>query len=342
MTLAQLCERRSSPLRFFASFGKSLALSFAIGCSLLSINAHAQFNGPPSAAGLEINRPFTLTSDPEILHPPVHDSTLQPGDLVAVRLYGDTDYTPSARLSSTGDVFLPLAGSLHFAGLTVAQASELLAEKLTAGGMYRDPAISILATDGPNQTITVVGEAHGIVPAVGTHHLLETLAAIGGIPATASHIITINRRGLAEPIIVDIGNDPLNTRENDIPVFAGDTIIISRIGIVYVIGAFKTTGVIPLNSYGPLTLTELSALSGGTLITAKYDDLRIIRTIGTHRTVSVVDIKKIQNGKAPDPILEPNDIVYLAPSAFKTFFLGGTLGTVLGFASLAISLEAIR
>jgi polysaccharide export outer membrane protein len=222
---------------------------------------------------------------------------------------------------------------VHFGGLTVGQASQVLAERLNSEGMYHNPAVAITSTDGPNQAITVVGEAHGIVPSIGNHFLLETLAAVGGIPPTASHVITINRRGLSEPIIVDIGNDPLNTRSNDIPVFAGDTIIISRIGVVYVLGAFKTTGIVPLNSYGPLTVTELTATSGGAQITAKYNDLRIIRTIGNHRTVSVVNIKDIQNGKAPDPILEPNDIVYLAPSAFKSFFLGGTLGTIIGFAA---------
>jgi polysaccharide export outer membrane protein len=233
-------------------------------------------------------------------------------------------------------------GNVHLQGLTISQTAALLQEKLSASGMYRDPQISIDATDGPNQLITLIGEVHGVLPSVGNRKLLEVISAAGGLPPTASHIITINRRGVEEPIVVDIGNDPLNVRSKDIPILPGDTIIVSRIGIVYVMGAFRVPGTVSLNSYGPLTLTELSALSGGPAPTAKYSDLRIIRTVGNHRTVSVVNIKDIQNGKAPDPILQPNDIVFLVPSALKTFFIGGTLQSIISYASLAISLSTIR
>jgi polysaccharide export outer membrane protein len=111
---------------------------------------------------------------------------------------------------------------------------------------------------------------------------------------------------------------------------------------VYVLGAFKTAGLIPMNTYGPLTLTELATLSGGPTGVAKYGDLRIIRTVGNRRTVSTLNIKDVLNGKVPDPIIQPNDIVYLPASAIKSFFTGGTLSTLLSFTSLAISLESLH
>jgi polysaccharide export outer membrane protein len=346
--LAKLCDRQptsqvnrgnqASRSRLYTTALLALTL-FGLG----SVAARAQFNGPPSLPGQEINRPFQLTTDQAILFPPIQDTILQPGDVVKVKIYGDLDYDITGiRVSAEGDGFFPLVGVLHLQGLTLAQTAALLEEKLSASGMYRDPQISIEATDGPNQLITFIGEVHGTLPSVGNRKLLEVISAVGGLPPTASHIITINRRGVAEPIVVDIGNDPLNVRSKDIPILPGDTIIVSRIGLVYVMGAFRTVGTLSLNSYAPLTLTELAALSGGIAPTAKYSDLRIIRTVGNHRTVSVVNIKDIQNGKAPDPILQPNDIVFLVPSGFKTFFLGGTLQSVLSYASLAISLSSIR
>jgi polysaccharide export outer membrane protein len=208
--------------------------------------------------------------------------------------------------------------------------------------MFHNPQVSIQLTEGPSDIVTIIGEVHGVVPLLGTRRLLDVLAASGGLPSTASHVITIDRPGVAEPIVVDIGNDPLHIQAADIPVLSGDTIIVSRIGVVYVLGAFKSIGTVPLNSYSPLTLTELTALSGGIAYEAKQSDLRIIRTVGNHRTVSVVNIKDVINGKIPDPILEPNDIVYLVPSAIKTFFASPTLGTILGLVSLLITVSTIR
>jgi polysaccharide export outer membrane protein len=197
-------------------------------------------------------------------------------------------------------------------------------------------------TDGPDNSIAVMGENHFVVPAIGTRRLYEVLASAGGIAPTTSHIITINRVGLAQPIVVDIGNNPSKSAAANIPLFPGDTVITSRVGNVYVLGAFKTVGLVPMNTYGPLTLTELSALSGGPTPVAKNGDLRIIRTVGNRRTVSTLNIKDVLNGKVPDPLIQPNDIVYLPTSGFKSFFIGGTLSTLLSFTSLAISLESIR
>jgi polysaccharide export outer membrane protein len=113
--------------------------------------------------------------------------------------------------------------------------------------------------------------------------------------------------------------------------------VVSRIGVVYMIGAFKTPGTIPLTPYTPLTLMQATALSGGISFEGKFDDLRVIRTIGGERTVVKLDIKKVLYGKAPDPILQPNDIVFLPSSALKASIGNGSVGTLLGIASLLIS-----
>jgi polysaccharide export outer membrane protein len=309
---------------------------------LAGVTARAQFNGPPTTSVPEnYNAPAIPTTDPLLLFPPVHNATLRSGDLVTIRVYGSEDFNPVVRIDRDGYVRLPLVGSIHFGGLSVPQAESILAEQLELKGIFVDPQITLQVTDGPDQSITVMGETHGIVPALGDRKLLDVLSFSGGIPITTSHVVTIDRPGLAEPLVVDLGNDPAHSAMSNIPLFAGDVVITSRVGVVYVVGAFKSAGVIPMNSYGPLTLTQLSALSGGPTFAAKNGDLHIIRTVGNHRTVTTLDIKKVINGKVPDPILQPNDIVYLPNSAIKQFFVGGTLSTLLGFLSLGISLETL-
>jgi polysaccharide export outer membrane protein len=82
---------------------------------------------------------------------------------------------------------------------------------------------------------------------------------------------------------------------------------------------------------------QATALSGGPTFEGKYNDLRIIRSDGNHRTMVKIDIHKVLYGKAPDPILEPNDIVFLPNSALKASISNGSVGTILGIAGLLIS-----
>jgi polysaccharide export outer membrane protein len=311
--------------------------------ALLTAPATAQFNGPASAnSNPEMNRPVTLTTDNAVLYPPVHDALLASGDLVSVHVFAQGDYTPTVRVGTDGNALLPLIGVLHLEGLTVTAAEQLIADKLIAAGIYRNPQVTLQITEGPGAVATVMGEAHGIVPILGTRRLLDVLTSLGGLPPTASHVVTIHRPGQPDPIVVDLGNDPLHSQLADIPIFAGDTIIISRIGVVYMIGAFKTPGIISLTPYTPLTLMQATALSGGVTFEGKYDDLRVIRTIGGERTVVKLDIKRVLYGKAADPILQPNDIVFLPNSSLKSSISNGSIGTFLGVASLLITVIAIH
>ena len=115
-------------------------------------------------------------------------------------------------------------------------------------------------------------------------------------------------------------------------------VIVSRVGVVYVIGAFKAQGAIPILQNSPLTLLQVAALSGGPSFEGDYSDLRIIRTTGSQRTLVQVDIKKVMYGKAPDPVLQADDVVFLPTSTLKGALKSGGLGTLFGIASLAITL----
>lgn len=319
-----------------AAFHRCLsALMLAVIVIGLSRPAAAQFNGPGPAVTTPTTA--TVTTDRSILFPPAREPILSPGDVIAVHVFEQADYNPQVRLGSDGSVLLPLIGTVNLNGLSVTQAERLLEQKFRDAGIYRSPQVTIQVVEGPNQVATVAGEVHSIVPIVGSRRLLDVLATAGGLPTTASHVITISRPGLAEPITVDLGTDPLRSSLANIPIFAGDTIIVSRIGVVYMMGAFKTSGAIPLTQYDPLTLMEATAISGGLNFQGKYNDVRLIRTVGDHRTVVKLDIQRIMHGKDPDPILQANDIVFLPDSAIKASMANGSLGTLLGIVSLLIA-----
>src|SRR6201996_461574 len=313
-----------------------LLLSFLAMLLLVSCSASvAQFSGP----GPTVQTPSTatVTTDRALLFPAARDPILAVGDLIQIRVFEQPDYTPEVRVGADGSVLLPLIGTVNLSGKTVSQAERIIEQHLIDAQIYRSPQVTVQLVEGPNQISTVVGEVHAIVPIVGSRRLLDVLATAGGLPPTASHVITISRPGVAEPIIVDLGTDPLHSGLANVPIFPGDTIIISRIGVVYLLGAFRTPGTIPLTQYSPLTLMQATAISGGLNFQGKFDDVRLIRTVGDHRTVVKLDIQRILHGKDPDPVLQANDIVFLPDSAWKSFVSNGSLGTLLGIVSLLIS-----
>ncbi len=315
-----------------------LVLSF-VAVLLSCTPCNAQFSGPGPT--LQPASTATVTTDRAVLFPPGRDPILSPGDRISIRVFEQPDYAPDVRISADGRVLLPLIGPVELNGKTVSQAERIIEQHLIDAQIYRSPQVTVEITDSPNQGATVVGEVHSVVPIVGSRRLLDVLATAGGLPATASHVITISRPGVAEPIVVDLGTDPLHSGLANVPIFAGDTIIISRIGVVYMMGAFRTPGTIPLTQYAPLTLMEATAMSGGINFQGKFDDVRLIRTVGDRRTVVKLDIQRVLHGKDPDPILQANDIVFIPDSAIKASISNGSLGTLLGIVSLLLAVTHV-
>ncbi|HTX76845.1 MAG TPA: polysaccharide biosynthesis/export family protein [Terracidiphilus sp.] len=271
---------------------------------------------------------------------PGEDFHLSPGDLISVHVFLQPDYQATTRVAVDGTVELPFIGSVSVEGLTVSAAQNLIADRLRAGQYYRDPDVIIQVLDTVNGSVLVTGEVHAIVPVATQRSLKDVLLTAGGLPANASHTVKIVRPGLAEPIVVDLGTDLATSAKANIAVHPHDIIQITRASVVYVLGAFTHQGAVPLDQASPLTLLQLAALSGGIGFEGRYNDLRLIRTIGTERKVVYVDIKKVREGKAPDPVLQANDIVFLPTEPMKAALKSMGSGGVIGLVSLIIAARA--
>jgi polysaccharide export outer membrane protein len=271
---------------------------------------------------------------------PGEDFQLGPGDLISVHVFLQPDYQSTVRVDADGNVKLPFIGSANLKGQTVREAQALIAGRLQSGGFYTNPEVIIQVLDTVNGSVLVTGEMHQIVPVSTERSLKDVLLTAGGLPATASHTVKIVRAGLPDPIVVDLGTDLATSRTANIAVRPHDIIQISRASVVYVLGAFTRQGAVPLDQSSPLTLLQVAALSGGIGFEGKFDDLRLIRTVGTDRKVIEVDIKKIRSGEARDPILQANDIVFLPTNAMKAILKNVGAGGVIGVVSLALAARA--
>ena len=319
----------------------------------------AQFTGPALKLPTEITVPQVPVNDPALLEARPSDLKIAGGDLLTVHLFGSLDFSAPAKVSVDGSVLLPLVGTVAVAGLTTEQASALIAQRLVNAGMYNDPQITVQITEAVNQFVTITGEVHAIVPLLGERRLLDVLSSttnpglgsglsanlnissmVGGSatgwPPNASHVVTVVRQGVAKPIVLDLGNDPMKAQASNIVMMPHDLVILSKVGVVYVIGAFNRQGAIPLDQNTPLTLMQATSLSGGTGFEGRFEDLRIIRTEGLERKVVQVNIKRIMHGKDPDPVLQADDIVFLPSNVLKAAIKSGGIGVLTNLADLAI------
>ncbi|HKO19319.1 MAG TPA: polysaccharide biosynthesis/export family protein [Acidobacteriaceae bacterium] len=330
-------------LLFMAIAGASFAQTTGTSTGVPSGQVgQGTFSLPPAQAGQAVTGQGAGTAAPSpadaVLYP-AEDFRLGPGDLISVRLFLVSDYAATVRLDQNGDALLPLIGSVPLRGLSVREAQLLIAQRLREGQFYREPDVIIQVLQTVNGTARITGEMHAEVPVTVQRSLREVLLIAGGLPATASHTIKIVRRGVKEPIVVNLGTDLASSTAADVPVLPNDLIQITRASVVYVIGAFARQGAVPLDQATPLTLMQCASLSGGINFEGKYQDLRIIRTYGNERKFVDVDIKKIREGKAPDPVLQANDIVYLPTNNMKAVTKSLGVGGVIGFLSLLITLR---
>ncbi len=340
-----------------ANFAWTLAcLAIGVLCLAPATPAFAQATGAPSSGVTQgvtsgINpvqqaTPSNSTSNQtspgvsQTMLFPGEDFRLQPGDLINVRLFGSPDYNVTVRIGLDGAVELPYIGSISLEGISVRTAQLRIEDKLQSGGFYKIPDITIQVIDTVNGSVTITGEVRTTVPVTTERSLREVLLAAGGLPATASHIVKIVRPGVDNPIVVNLGPDLAASATANIPIRPHDIIQITRASVVYVLGAFKSQGAVPLDQASPLTLMQLAALSGGVGFEGRYEDLRLIRTVGTERKVVDVDIKKVMNGKAPDPVLEANDIVFLPTNNMKAILKNLGVGGVIGLVSVLIAIRS--
>ena len=300
--------------------------------------AQAPASGAPPAEATAQAAPAAMTplASQSMLYPG-EDFQLQPGDLVSVLVFMQPEYQATVRVGLDGTAQLPFIGSVPLQGLSVHAAQALIAERLRTGQFYRNPDVILRVLDTVNGSVQITGELRAIVPVATERSLKDVLLTAGGLPANASHTVKIVRPGLADPIVVNLGTDLASSTTANVAVHPHDIIQITRASVVYLLGAFNHQTAVPLDQASPLTLLQVTAIGGGIGFEGQFDDLRIIRTVGTDRSVVRVDIKKVRDGKAPDPVLQANDIVFLPPNSLKALVKNLGVGGILGMVSLLIA-----
>jgi polysaccharide biosynthesis/export protein len=244
---------------------------------------------------------------------------LGPGDLIDVGVYNVPELTTKARIGSNGNIYLPLVDYVHLAGLTTEEAQDVIQKKLASGGFVRNPHVNIFVDEHASGNTSVLGEVArpGIYPMLGQQRLFDLISAAGGLNDRAGRSVSITHRSHPdEPVVVPLARNLSDHPESNVLVFPGDTVIVRKADIVYVVGDVgRPSGFLMDN--GRLTVLQAIALAGGTNKTAKLNGAKIIHRASSGMTETPVQLKKILEAKAADQPLEAEDILFVPSSAGK-------------------------
>jgi polysaccharide export outer membrane protein len=294
-------------------------LALLLTCSV----AGAQFIGPTP----DVTKPDTPHLVPAS---PAHleTMTLLPGDLVEVQIFGVSSFDYKGRVTDGGEISLPLVGKIHLGGESVIAAEQDIASRLIASELVKDPQVNLHVLESPNHFATVTGEVKspGPIQIYGEKRLLDVLSAAGGFTPASSPTVTIYRRGSIDPFKVQIPADASVSGRFNIVIAPGDDIVVSKVGVVYVIGAFHQQGAIPLKTTSPLTLIEAMALAGGVNYEAALNKAYILRVSSDGRTKIPFKVSSVLRHHTPDLVLQNDDIVLIPTSDLKAALKGGAAG----------------
>ncbi len=280
------------------------------------------------------------------------DYRIGPEDLLEISVFEEEKLNRTVRVSSQGNISLPLLGILRVKGLTPYELEKEIRD-LLAERYLQNPHVTVFIKEYRSQRISVIGavEKPGVFEVAGPKTILEALGMAGGLKEDAGQFLFLIRppplgeEGLkkgedpqAETIQTFVINlEDLLIRGDlnlNLSLSHGDVLNIPVSGKVFVGGEVVKPGGFPLKGKR-VTVSQAIAMAEGLKPEANGSEAKIFRYSGkgNERETITVNLYAVQKGKAEDIYLIENDIVIVPKSGIKTFLIGlrDTLKGLIGF-----------
>ena len=264
--------------------------------------------------------PNTGTYIPSTIAPSADQSRyiISPGDVLDVSIFGAPDLSQKAAVNSEGNIYMPLVNYVHIAGMHIEDAQAAVENSYLLAKVIKSPHVNIVITSY-SSGVDLMGEVAkpGIYPVVGSGKLFDILTEGGGITANAGQVVTITHKDTTEPQTVMLTNDPVKSQTANVPVQQGDTIIVSKAGVIYVVGEVYSPSGFIMDEKDQYTVMKAIAMSHGTTKLAKTSNARIVRRTSDGNKEIPVPLDKILLSKAPDIAMQSNDILFIPTNKGK-------------------------
>jgi polysaccharide export outer membrane protein len=253
---------------------------------------------------------------------------LAPGFLLHLEVYDTPEFTSDLRVDDQGNVAVPLAGSFHVADRTVSEARAQIEAALLERQILNHPQVTLNVVQYAPFVVAVLGEVAmpGRLQLQAPHSLLDIISQAGGVTSLAGNRIEVRHAGSdgATTDTYTYSRGSSGAAISGVMIHDGDTVVVPRAGIVYVLGAVNRPGGYIMQEDGRLDVAQALSLAQGTALQARVGAIRVIRKTsdGSYEEYPI-DYRAVSEGRQKPLALEAQDIVYVPVSKIKAVFTNG-------------------
>jgi polysaccharide biosynthesis/export protein len=237
------------------------------------------------------------------------------------------------RIDPDGYVSLPMLGRIKAGGMTVGDFETQL--NRAASKYVRDPQLVASVAEFHSQPVSVVGAVNqpGAQQLQGKKTLMQLISMVGGFRPDAGNTLSIARESQWGPLplpnattdssgkysVAEISIPELlqeKTPQFNILIMPNDVITVPVSETVYVVGDVHKAGGFLLGEHKNMTVLQAVAMAEGIDATADAKHSRIIHHAAdnTQHNETLIDVRRIMRGQAPDVPLDGGDILFVPGS----------------------------
>ncbi len=166
----------------------------------------------------------------EVPPPATDDTTLGPGDVFSVRVYGEEAMSGSHQVAPDGTINFPLLGAVQVKGLEPTAVADKIQNELRERDLMRNPHVSVYVEAYVSKRVSVMGAVAnpGTFPLEPGMTVVQAISMAGGFSSLANRDGTVVTRRVGEEIVryrVPVARVTKGQAE-DIEVAAGDIIFV--------------------------------------------------------------------------------------------------------------------
>jgi polysaccharide export outer membrane protein len=170
-----------------------------------------------------------------------------------------------------------------------------------------------------SQNATILGEVlkPGQYTVLGQPRLFDIISTAGGFSERAARRVTITHRVPDDkPVNLQLARNVNDDPAKNVEIRAGDTIVVQRADVVYVVGDVGRPSGFLMDS-DSLTVLKAIALAGGANRTAKLSEAKIIRKTPQGMQETRVELNKMLRAKVSDFPMQAEDILFVPTNGGK-------------------------
>lgn len=310
----------------------------ALSAGIFSLTACAGHEGLTAGLRKTIDAPampviekikVAATPAPPDPPPATLDYQVGIGDILNVSVYGRpelstvgrTEGAKGSRIDGSGNIHLPLAGTVKVAGMTVSMVRETVESSLRK--FMQDPSVVVEVAEYRSKPLYLMGQFRS----PGVYYMDRPMNFLQGISLGNGFDTAANLRGVrllrdSKIAPVDLYALILEGRtEQNVWLRPGDTVFIpdNRLQNIFVFGNVNKPGPQPMQQ-GRMNLLEAISTADPRSTGSDLKNVRIIRSLTTTTgELLVVDLASIRRGEAMPLQLVEGDIIYVPRDAFGTW-----------------------